>query len=424
MLDIAREAHERREARQREDSPADTATLRTSPVKPLQLPADRLLAALADSVRDYAIFLMDADGIIRYWGEGARLMKWWPRVQAEGSHLRMLYPVVGAEDGNAESHLALAAERGEYTGEGRRMRNDDSTFWAGVTLTALRDDNGELLGFVNVTRDFTGRRAIEATLKAGVSAVEGQQLAEEANRLQRLFVASVSHEMRGPLNALLGSVQLLRTQEDRREQQQPHVKRIEDNARYLLDVVSDLLDYSRMEEGRLTVNPDTVRMGPVIETVLADAAPHALPRGVTITNAVSGAAADLPCWCDQTRVRQILFNLLSNAIKYTPDDGAITISAGAADSAPEAHLTGLGPWVYVRVEDTGDGIPADRLSAIFEPFEQATKAHANRGTGLGLSISRRVARLMGGELTVTSEEGKGSIFMLWLPVATTKDVPR
>ena len=99
----------------------------------------QVFAALADNVRDYAVFLMDVDGIIRYWGEGARLMKWWTRAQIEGMHLRALYLDGGSEDGTAENHLQTAAASGEYTGEGQRVRQDGSTFWAGITLTALKD---------------------------------------------------------------------------------------------------------------------------------------------------------------------------------------------------------------------------------------------------------------------------------------------
>ena len=345
--------------------------------------------------------------------------------QAEGSHLRTLYPEGGAEDGTAESHLAIAAERGEYTGEGHRVRSDASTFWAGVTLTALRDDeDGTLLGFVKVTRDFTARRAAEAALKASKMAVEGQQLAEEANRLKTLFMASISHEVRSPLNALLGSVQLLRRNHDNPARQQTQIQRIEDNASYLLEVFSDLLDHSRMEAGRLAMTPSAVRVGPVVEAAVAVVEPLAVAQHISIKNEMSGGAAEVPFWGDQTRARQIVINLLSNAIKYTRGTGTVTISAGTADSAPGPQLTGLGPWVYVRVEDNGEGIPQDRLEAIFEPFEQATTAHADRGTGLGLSISRRLARLMGGELSVQSEVEKGSTFVLWLPVAAIDDVPR
>jgi PAS domain S-box-containing protein len=108
--------------------------------------AARAFAALAENVRDYAIFLMDPTGVITFWGEGARLIKWWTKDQAEGAHLRLLYPAGGSNDGGAEAHLREAAERGEYTGEGQRVRSDGSTFWAGVTLTALWDEDGHLLG--------------------------------------------------------------------------------------------------------------------------------------------------------------------------------------------------------------------------------------------------------------------------------------
>lgn len=134
-------------------------------------------AALAENVRDYAIFLMNPDGVITYWGEGAHLMKWWTYDEAEGAHLRLLYPENGSEDGTAEAHLRDAAERGEYVGEGCRIRRDSSTFWAGITLTALRDARGELFGFSKVTRDLTARRGIESALAAAASAHAARDVA-------------------------------------------------------------------------------------------------------------------------------------------------------------------------------------------------------------------------------------------------------
>jgi hypothetical protein len=152
-------------------------------------------------------------------------------------------------------------------------------------------------------------------------------------------------------------------------------------------------------------------------------------RGIDLADAVSGYAAGLAGWGDQSRVRQILINLLGNAIKFTEardgEPGRIIVSAGSATTAsPDARLSGDGPWVYVRVEDTGPGIPADRLQAIFEPFVQAdmTLTRAHGGTGLGLAISRRLARLMGGEVTVRSEMGVGSTFFLWLRAAAVESL--
>jgi PAS domain S-box-containing protein len=145
---VGRESHERNAALARG---AAWVGADASDRAAAEMPA--AFALLADNVRDYAVFLLDPDGRITFWGEGARLMKWWSKPQAQGAHLRLLYPDGGSEDGTAESHLQTAVERGEYTGEGHRVRSDGSTFWAAVTLTALRDRQDQLLGFAKVTRD-------------------------------------------------------------------------------------------------------------------------------------------------------------------------------------------------------------------------------------------------------------------------------
>ena len=168
-----------------------------------------------------------------------------------------------------------------------------------------------------------------------------------------------------------------------------------------------------------------LRLARPIDAALQMVQVEAARRGLELTDAVSALAADVPCWGDEDRVRQILVVLLSNAMKFTEPGGRITVSAGtAAQPSPDAQLTGEGPWAYVRVEDTGRGIPAGRLSAIFEPFEQAdmTLTRQHGGTGLGLTIARRLARLMGGDLTVRSEVGTGTTFFLWLQAAPEEAV--
>jgi hypothetical protein len=128
---------------------------------------------------------------------------------------------------------------------------------------------------------------------------------------------------------------------------------------------------------------------------------------------------------DEQRVRQVLVNLLANAIKFTPQGGTVTVSCGTAEDAPRTTaLTGGGPWAFIRISDTGPGIPADRQAAVFEPFVQgeAGLTRAKGGTGLGLTISRRLARLMGGDLTLESPPGQGATFTLWLPAASTEGV--
>ena len=160
--------------------------------------AGRAFTALAQNVRDYAIFLMNPDGVIVQWGEGARLMKRWTHDQAEGAHLRLLYPDGGSEDGTAEEHIRAAAEHGEYNGEGHRIRGDGTTFWAGVTLTALSDEQGTLLGFAKVTRDLTAQRA--AGSGQALAAAAGQLAAVRAERTELHAEIEVLKEELGALD--------------------------------------------------------------------------------------------------------------------------------------------------------------------------------------------------------------------------------
>jgi PAS domain S-box-containing protein len=403
--------------------------------------AARAFAALAENVRDYAIFLINAAGVITFWGEGARLIKWWTKDEAEGAHLRLLYPPGGSNDGTAEEHVAAAARDGEYTGEGERVRSDGSTFWAGVTLTALRDDDGRLVGFAKVTRDLTARRAADALLQAAAVASEAARAdAVAASAAKSGFLASMSHEIRTPVNAVLGYLDLLDLEIDGplTPGQHGHLGRARASARHLLGLITEVLDFSRIEADQVTVRRAVFRVGDAVAGALALLAPQARTRGLELADEVSGYASGLAAWGDEARVRQILVNLLANAVKFTGepggappgasgrgDPGRITVSAGTATQpSPDARLAGPGPWVYVRVEDRGEGIPPDQLHRIFEAFVQADMAltRPHGGAGLGLAISRRLARLMGGDVTVRSELGVGSTFFLWLPAAPVESL--
>lgn len=388
--------------------------------------AERAFAALSENVRDYAVFLMDPEGIITYWGEGARLMKWWSHDEVLGAHLRLLYPDGGAEDGTAEDHLAAAARTGESVSEGRRVRSDGSTFWAGVTLTALREADGTLLGFAKVTRDLTARRAADAALVAAAEAERARATAEAVSAARGQFVATMSHEVRTPVNALLGYAALLAAEVEGplTEGQRKYVQRLETSARHLLGLVEDVLDLSKLDAGGVSVERSVGRVGDAVEAALALVEPQARQRGLELVDDLRTQAEGLSYWGDEHRVRQILVNMLANAVKFAePRAGAparVTVSAGAATApADGVELPGAGPWVYVRVEDTGPGVPEAQRGAIFEPFVQVVQ-HGSAppvGTGLGLTISRRLARQMGGEISLESTVGAGSAFVLWLPEA-------
>ena len=188
----SREAEEREAAWRRGRQPAAGGTQENAGVETgsVERQLTRLaFTALADSVRDYAIFLMDPDGIIRHWGRGAHLMKRWTREEAEGAHLRLMYMDGGSEDGSAEGHLVGAAQHGEFVSQGHRVRADGTVFWAHVTLTALRADDGTLIGFAKVTRDVTARHVAD-TARALAEKVEELEAShgERANLIAEIDV--------------------------------------------------------------------------------------------------------------------------------------------------------------------------------------------------------------------------------------------
>jgi PAS domain S-box-containing protein len=371
-----------------------------------------------ERVNDYAIFLMDPNGVVSHWGEGAVRMKEFTPEQVVGRHLRTLYPPGGAEDGTADEHLREAAETGEYVGEGMRIARDRGLFPARVTLTALRRD-GRLIGFSKVTRDLSEQRRTEERLQTALRA------AEEASLEKSRFLATMSHEIRTPINAVLGYSDLLDlgVAGALNDGQRTYLDRIRASGRHLLTLIEDVLDFARVEAGRMEVQAEQHRAAAAAETAMAL---------VHLQAQAAGLRLEVDCdprveyWADERRVNQVLVNLLGNAIKFTPAGGRIVLSCGCMDPLPEAELPGGGPWTCIRVDDTGIGIPADRLSSVFEPFVQVdgqlTRVH--QGSGLGLAISRRLARLMGGDLTVRSQPGGGSSFSLWLPASPPVPDPR
>ena len=390
--------------------------------------AARAFSMLADSVRDYAIFLVDAEGVITFWGDGARQLVGWTPNEAEGAHLRLLYPGDGSDDGDAELHLRSAMEQGQFSAEGYRVRRDGTTFWADATIAPLRNASGELLGFAHVTRDLTARRQADALLTSAAAAAEAAREAAVANASARMeFLATVSHEIRTPVNAIIGYHELLDMElgGPLSDIQRSYIARASASGRHLLAIIDEVLDFARLDADRVYVGRKAFTLGTVIAEGLTIVTPQARRRRIAVTYAGEPTARTLAACGDPTRARQILVNLLSNAVKFTePRDGSagrLTVSAGKSDAPPpDAKLSGRGPWVFVRVEDTGPGIPRDRLDAIFEPFVQAdmTLTRRHGGTGLGLAISRRLARLMEGDLIARSELGVGSTFILWLPFAS------
>ena len=280
-------------------------------------------------------------------------------------------------------------------------------------------------------------------LRVAERSAELERLSSEllrANRMKSEFLANVSHELRTPLNAIVGFVDLLRdgVYGELSVRQAPPVERIAASATHLRHLVDQVLDIAKIAAGRLEVHAETIVLRPFVLNVVSELEPLITERGLNLSIAVG---ASLPrVRTDPTHLRQILVNLIGNAIKYTPAGGIAVrgkltgLPAGAnarSTVSEDPTLLNRSPdrrktWIALQVIDTGIGISPSDQERIFDEFEQVNAGPRSdsmeRGTGLGLAISRRLARLLGGEISVESQPGKGSTFTIWLPVSPA-DIP-
>jgi signal transduction histidine kinase len=283
-----------------------------------------------------------------------------------------------------------------------------------VVDTTWEDEKVELVSLREITdRKRSEERALQLSHER-----EARLEAEAASQAKSDFLAIMSHELRTPLNAILGYSELMELgiSGDLNDSMRKQVGRIRVSAKHLLGLVNDILDLAKVEAGRLSVAAERFSVQPAVIAAVTLIQPQAAAKNLDLE--ASPCDESLPSYIgDDERVRQILVKLLSNAVKCTEPGGRITVEARVADAAGQSRLRGRGPYVCVRVTDTGPGIDENKLDAIFEPFVQADTGptRSQEGSGLGLTIGRRLARAMGGDLTVESHPEKGSTFTLWLP---------
>ncbi|MFL5618901.1 MAG: PAS domain-containing sensor histidine kinase [Gemmatimonadaceae bacterium] len=364
-----------------------------------------LYQLVVESVRDYAIFVLDPEGRVCSWNEGARRIKGYEAQEILGRHFSVFYPEETRSAGFPDYELEVARAEGRFEDEGWRVRKDGTQFWANVVITALHGEDGSLIGFAKVTRDLTERRAAQQR-----EVEDARRLAESeaSNRAKTGFLAAMSHELRTPLNAIAGYAQLMQEGIGGpvTEQQQEYLTRIRSSQLHLLAIVNDLLNYSRIEAGEVAYELSPLPLHAVVERVLSMVAPQAERKRVGLKQE---PGAPIACaLADQIKTEQIVLNLVSNAVKFTPEGGSVTVTCALRDGV-----------ATVEVRDTGPGVPEDMQEVIFDPFVQLGRSltSTHEGAGLGLAISRDLARGMNGDVTVQSTPGSGATFTLRLPAA-------
>jgi PAS domain S-box-containing protein len=398
------------------------------------------VCTLVEHITDLAIYAIDPRATILSWNSGAELTTGFSSDDMIGQSFARLYAPQDLASNLPARELEQAMAVGRFESTGWRVRKDQSHFWAKVVITALRTSANVLEGFGVVLQDLTAQRdaerqqyehalelasrdaaRMEAEERARDLADLVEQISAQAIELERRrveadsairaktdFLATISHELLTPLNAIGGYASLLTMglRGPLTAEQRADVDRIRMSQLQLLSLINDLLNFTRIEAGHVAFSVADVVVSDVVRDVADAMAPHVSARRlieerVECSDAVVARA-------DRSKLEQILLNLLSNAVKYTPPGGRITWTCSAADDR-----------VRLTIRDTGDGIPADRLQDIFEPFVQVGRGFARpvEGAGLGLSISRDLARAMGGDLTVESAPNAGSAFTLDLPRA-------
>jgi len=354
---------------------------------------------VVECVRDYAIFMLDAQGRITTWNAGAVSIKGWRAEEIIGRHFSTFY--TDEEKGwKPAMELEVAARTGRFEDEGWRIRKDGTRFWANVVITALRDSAGNLVGFGKVTRDLTDRRrAEEVRLQLA--------RAEEAVRVRDRFVATLSHELRNPLAPIRNSLHILQRTTPGSAMAGRALEVIDRQVTLLGGIIEDLMDVSRLVRGTLEVAREPLDLAALARAAVEDHRGLFQEHGLAL--ACEGTSEPLWVEGDPTRLRQLLGNLLQNARKFTPRGGHVSVTAARDGGAAE-----------LRVRDDGVGMEPGLLARLFQPFVQAdrTLARSQGGLGLGLALVKGFAELHGGSVTATSEgPGRGSEFLLRLPVS-------
>jgi PAS domain S-box-containing protein len=348
---------------------------------------------LVESVSDYAIFMLDAEGIIQSWNRGAELIKGYTASEVIGRHFGLFYTPDDLQARKPEEELRTALAVGRTEEEGWRVRKDGSVFWANVVISPVYDADRKLRGFAKVTRDMTERRRLV-------------ELEESGARMNE-FLAMLAHELRNPLAPIRNAVTLMQLE----PVQSPLIRNSRDvidrQLSHMTRLVDDLLDVGRMSTGKIHLKKERVLYNQLVASSLETARPAIDARRHRLSSSLP--PGDIVVEADATRLAQVLQNLLINAAKFTPEGGEIRLTVRLEGSR-----------LVTTVQDNGVGLTPEASRHVFELFSQGDSQSAAKegGLGIGLTLARSLVEMHGGTLTASSQgPGKGSTFTFFLPGA-------
>jgi PAS domain S-box-containing protein len=359
---------------------------------------------LVEGVKEYAIYMLDPHGRIVSWNAGAERIKGYEAGQIVGHHFSRFYTVEDVAQGKPGRELKIAADEGRYEAEDWRVRKDGSRFWAGVSVMALRDGAGRLKGFSKITRDLTERKRIEEAL-----ARRAEALARSNADLEQ-FAAVASHDLQEPLRKIQAFGDLLGAEcgPALNDEARGYLERIINAAGRMRTLINELLSYARVTNKVQPFRP--TGLGDVARQVVSDLEARLQESGGRVE------LGELPTIdADPMQMRQLFQNLVGNALKFRrPEEAPLIRVHGRPLMSTDDATTGT---CELRVEDNGIGFDEKYLDRLFRMFQRLHPRGAYEGSGIGLAICRKIVERHGGTITARSTPGRGSTFIITLPVA-------
>ncbi|MDO8281819.1 MAG: ATP-binding protein [Thermodesulfovibrionia bacterium] len=390
------------------------------------------------------IYGVDLQGNCTFINATAEKMLGWDAGELFGKHIHSLvhYRKPDGTDYPAEECPIYAASKDgatHHVDNDLFWRKDGSGFPVDYTSTPVTEE-GRLVGAVVVFRDITERKKLEEERRSYAAILEdkvkertselelARQAAESANQAKSDFLANMSHELRTPLNSIIGfsEVMIDGIAGPLTEKQKEFSTDIKDSGSHLLSLINDILDLSKVEAGKMGLEPSAFDLRALIERSLVMFKEKAMKHGIKMTSDIDENIGNITA--DERKIKQVIFNLLSNAMKFTPDGGSVHVSARRIEDTPlsppllRGEVKGGRELIEISVTDTGIGIAPEDMGKLFQPFQQIETSYTKKyaGTGLGLSLCKQFVELHGGRIWAESEIGKGSRFIFTLPLTGGK----
>jgi len=368
------------------------------------IPTNEFYAQVINSLEDYAVLTMDKELIINSWNSGAQNIFGYEEKEILGRHFDIIFTKEDIKNKIPEQEAEMALKEGKSKDERWHLRKDNTKIYASGLVFPLNDAHGKHLGYVKVLRNITERKKSDEAIKNYVEELK------ELNLHKEKTLSVLSHDLRSPLAGIVRTTGLLKSEFNTFKpfEVKQMLTLLEESSKNLLGILDNLVEWARVKYATEIFSPEKIKLSDYVKEVFETLSENANEKRIALHNQVG---KDIFVFADEKMLRSIVQNLVSNAIKYTNQKGQIIVSAKEKDDK-----------IIVEVKDNGIGLPKEKLERIFVPkVESLTKEKEGKGAGIGLLLVKGFVEKNGGEVGVTSEEGRGATFYFTLPAIKEKD---